>query len=61
MTPHKPTLHDNVKLLEAILDRVTSIDRNVDDILDRLAGAFNAEGHSWYESDDNHDHGNNDE
>ena len=60
MTPHKPTLHDNVKPLEAILERVTSIDRNVEDILDWLHDHLGDE-YSWYESDDNHDRDNNNE
>ena len=55
MTTEKPTLRDNVKLLEAILERLESIDRNVDKILDWLNDHLGDE-YSWYDSDNNHDH-----
>lgn len=57
MTTDKPTLHDNVRLLERILERVESIDRNVEEILDWLSDHLEGD-YSWYENNDsenNHD------
>lgn len=51
MTKNKPTLRDNVRLLELILERVESIDRSVDEILEWVSGHLGDE-YSWY--DDNH-------
>jgi hypothetical protein len=52
MTSQKPTLRDNVKLLELILERVESIDRSVDEILEWVSGNLGDE-YSWYDDGEN--------
>lgn len=52
MTSQKPTLRDNVKLLELILERVESIDRSVDQILEWVSGNLGDE-YSWYDANEN--------
>ena len=59
MTEDKPSLRDQNRLLEDICDRVQSIDRNVEEILDRLGDHFDDVRHQqdWH----GYDHANNDD
>ena len=60
MTSENTTQPEDHRLLESILSRVESIDRNVDEILDRLGDYFDDQRYkdTWYPSghDDESDH-----
>lgn len=51
MTTEKPNQRDIVRLLESVLDRAESIDRNVDKILDWLSDHLDRD-YSWYSNDE---------
>lgn len=58
MTAHNHTQRETIALLERILDRVESIDKNVEDIRDQVQDGFDGlTYHDGYDNRDDNDNG----